>query len=123
MTKSALKKVLGRTHATLESLQTIVVEVEAVLNNRPLTYTSSDVTDAEPITPSHLLHGRAIVSLPHCEVQDDKVNDTTYRETGDIERRAKIQSQLLRHFWNRWSTGKWYQYTDSKDWRCRPCSQ
>ena len=51
LTKSSLKKVLGRTHATLESLQTIIVEVEAVLNNRPLTYVSPDVEDMEPITP------------------------------------------------------------------------
>ena len=33
LTKSALKKILGRTRATLESLQTIVVEVEALLND------------------------------------------------------------------------------------------
>ena len=38
LTKSTLKKILGRTHATLESLQTIIVEVEALLNDRPLTY-------------------------------------------------------------------------------------
>ena len=94
---------VGRTHATLESLQTIVVEVEAVLNNRPLTYVSSDVTDADPITPSHLLHGRPIVSFPHRDVQEDELDDPTYGETGDIQTRAKIQSLLLHHFWNRWS--------------------
>jgi len=33
LSKSTLKKVLGRTHATLESLQTIIVKVEAILNN------------------------------------------------------------------------------------------
>ena len=103
MTKAALKKVLGWTHTTLESLQTIVVEVKAVLNSRPLTHTSSDVTDAEPITPSHLLYGRPIVSLPHRDVQDDEIDDPTYGEASDIERRTKIQSQLLHHFWNRWS--------------------
>ena len=56
MTKATLKKVLGQTHATLESLQTIVVEVEVVLNNHPLTHTSSDVTDAEPIIPSRITY-------------------------------------------------------------------
>ena len=81
MTKAALKKVLGWTHATLESLQTIVVEVEAVLNNRPLTHTSSEVTDAVPIIPSHLLYGRPIVSLSHCDVQDDEIDDLTYGKT------------------------------------------
>ena len=68
---------LGQTHTTLASLQTIVVKVEAVLNNRPLAHTSSDVTDAEPITPSHLLYGRPIISLPHHDVQDDEIYEPT----------------------------------------------
>ena len=49
LTKTTLKKTLGRTHVTLEGLQTIIVEVETLLNDRPLTYTSSDVKDPEPI--------------------------------------------------------------------------
>ena len=38
LTKSALKKTLGRTFVTLSSLQTLIVEIVAHLNNRPLTY-------------------------------------------------------------------------------------
>ena len=51
LTKAALKKTLGQTHATLESLRTIVVKVEAILNNRPLTHVSCDVSDPEAIHP------------------------------------------------------------------------
>ena len=100
LTKVALKKVLGQNYATLETLQTIVVEVP-VINNYPLTHTS-DVTHAESITPCHLLYCRSIVSLPHREVQDGEIDDPTYGEASDIERRIKIQSQLLHHLWNRW---------------------
>ena len=57
LTKSTLKKVLGQTYTTLESLQTMTTEMEAVLNNQPPTYVSSDANDIEPITPAHLLHG------------------------------------------------------------------
>ena len=32
LTKNCLKKILGRTHITLATLQTMVVEIEAVLN-------------------------------------------------------------------------------------------
>jgi len=53
LTKSALKKTLGRTHATLESLQTVIVEIEALLNDCPLTHVSPDIRGQEPITPSH----------------------------------------------------------------------
>ena len=76
LTKSTLKKTLGRTHATLESLQTIIVEVEALLNDHPLTYASSDIKDLNPINPSHLLHGRRIVKLPHTSVQEDEIFPT-----------------------------------------------
>ena len=43
------------------SLQTIIVEVEAMLNDHPLTYISSDISDPEPLTPAHLLYGRRIL--------------------------------------------------------------
>ena len=64
--KSSLKKVLGRTFATLSTIQTIIVEIEGILNDRPLTCISSDVKDPEPLTPAHLLYGRRITSLSQC---------------------------------------------------------
>ena len=39
LTKSALKKTLGRAHVSLMVLETLVTEIEAVLNDRPLMYT------------------------------------------------------------------------------------
>ena len=40
-----------------------MVDVEAVLNSRPLTYIGSE--DAtEPLTPSHLLVGFRVLTLP-----------------------------------------------------------
>ena len=35
--------------------QLIVIEVEAIQNNCPLNYASSDINDPKPITPAHLL--------------------------------------------------------------------
>ena len=103
LTKSTLKKTLGRTHATLESLQTIIVEVEVLLNDCPLTYASSDINDLNPITPSHLLHGRRIVKLPHTSVQEDEICDPNFITGGsEIRHRAKKQALILQHFENRW---------------------
>ena len=53
LTKNALKKVFGRAQITLSELQTIIVEIEAVLNDRPLTYVSTDIDEEEALTPSH----------------------------------------------------------------------
>ena len=54
--KSCLKKTLGRSKLSFDELTTILVEVEAVLNSRPLTYLYSDDVE-EPLTPSHLVIG------------------------------------------------------------------
>ena len=74
--KRCLRKIIGRASLSLDELLTAVIEVEAVVNSRPLTYLSSDDL-AEPITPSHLLNGRRIMNLPdhlHGEVSDDDVD-------------------------------------------------
>ena len=87
---------------THHGLQTIVVEIEARLNNRPLTNTSSDVDDPEPISPSHLLHGKRIVTLPHSITQDDENHDPDFGDDSALRRRAKRQALVIKHFWNRW---------------------
>ena len=80
LTKNAIKNVLGRALISLSTLQTIVVEVEAHLNNRPVTCISSEFDDPDPLTSAHLLYGRCIVTLPHMPVEEDEPNDPDYGE-------------------------------------------
>ena len=86
LTKMSLKKVLGRSRVTLPVLQTLVVEVEAILNDRPLTHTSPDLDDPEPLTPAHLLHGHRIISLPHEKVEEQDLDDPTFGTFTDVNR-------------------------------------
>ena len=102
LTKSTIKKVLGRAAVNLCTLQTIVVEVEAILNDRPLTYVSSDIRDEEALTPAHLLYGRRITSLPHPHVESDEVDDPTYQTNIDFLGKTKHVTLLIQHFWQRW---------------------
>ena len=80
-------------------LQTIVVEIEAILNGRPLTYVSSNISDPHPLTPSDLLFGRRIVSLPH-ELAVNEMEDTDFN-VSEIKQRAKTQAHLIRNFQTR----------------------
>ena len=102
LTKMSLKKVLGRSRVTLPVLQTLVVEVEAILNDRPLTHVSPDFDDAEPLTPAHLLHGHRIMSLPHEEVGEEDLEDPTFGDFTDVNRQAQLQAFLLGQFQSRW---------------------
>ena len=90
LTKQSLRKVLGRAFVTLPVLQTIVVEIEAVLNDHPLMYVSTDVRDVEPLTPAHLLCGRRITSLPH--EHEENVDDPDYMGA------PAMRKQVDRHF-------------------------
>ena len=79
--------------------QTLIVEIEVVLNNRPLMYVSSDIDDPEPLTPSHLISERCITSLPHRIV--DEAVDPTFRAP-PVKDTARRRIQLLQHFQSRW---------------------
>ena len=102
VTKTAIKKTLGRRHVSLRTLEAIVVEIEAVVNDRPLTFVPSEADDPEPLTPSHLLHGRRITCLPHQMVETDEVLDPSYGEPNQICRQARVQAAILRDFQKRW---------------------
>ena len=43
ITKAALKKTIGKLYLTRTQLQTIITEVEAVINSRPLVYVDDDL--------------------------------------------------------------------------------
>ena len=62
-TKRCLRKTLRNAKLNYDELHTVLVEVEGTLNSRPLTHVSSDDPE-EPLTPSHMMYGRRILSLP-----------------------------------------------------------
>lgn len=49
---------------TDDSLQTLLCEVESIINGRPITSVSDDPRDIEPLTPSHLLLMKTQPNIP-----------------------------------------------------------
>ena len=76
-----------------EVLTTLLVEVESVLNCRPITYCSGDAKDPEPLTPRHFILGHPEVSLPPGMFDDSAL----------LSRKRWRHTQVLTdHFWQRW---------------------
>ena len=97
ISKRAIKKTLGRALITLTERQTLAVEVEAILNDRSITYVSGDVVDEEPLTPSHLLYGRRITPLAYPGTEDE-VTDPTFGYDFDLKQTANKQALILQRF-------------------------
>ncbi|XP_030828101.1 uncharacterized protein LOC115919169 [Strongylocentrotus purpuratus] len=76
-----------------ETLTTLMTEVEAILNARPLTQLSLDPRDEEPLTPNHLLLLRKNPSLPP---------GTFTKEDSYLQRRWRQVQFLANQFWKRW---------------------
>ncbi len=77
---------------TEEVLRTVLVEIDGILNSKPLCYTSLDVADPDPVTPNMLLMGRPDSSLPQ----------VIYPESELLSKRRWRHSQILSdQFWKR----------------------
>lgn len=58
---------------TEEVFITILIEVEGILNSKPLGYVSTDVADPEPITPNLLFMGNLDPALPQAVYQESEL--------------------------------------------------
>ena len=85
LVKRCLKKIVGNACLTLEELETILIEIE------------SDF-DEEPITPSSLVIGQRLLTLPRIE-HDFELDDPKI----SLTQRQLYLKTLLKHFWSRWS--------------------
>lgn len=55
MIKNLLLRVLGKRSLYYEEVETVLCDVEAVVNSRPLTYISEDPEDFSPLAPANFL--------------------------------------------------------------------
>ncbi|XP_011870855.1 PREDICTED: uncharacterized protein LOC105563679 [Vollenhovia emeryi] len=95
LVKHHLKRVIGDTMLTYEEMSTLLAQVEAVLNSRPLCPLSDDPSDLSALTPGHFLIGSALALIPEPSLKQTKLSYLS---------RWQMISQMLQSFWSRWST-------------------
>ena len=62
--KRHFRRIVGDVRLTFEQLATILAQVEACLNSRPLTPLPQPEDGIEVLTPGHFLIGRPLEALP-----------------------------------------------------------
>ncbi|XP_070515856.1 uncharacterized protein [Cardiocondyla obscurior] len=107
-TKTHMYRIIGSAHLTYEETQTVLCEIEAILNSRPLAPLSTDPNDLECITPGHFLIGAALYSYP--------VEELTQVSEKRLSRWQRIE-QLRQHFWKRWSSEYLHTLMQRSKWQ------
>ncbi|XP_054729181.1 uncharacterized protein LOC129238173 [Anastrepha obliqua] len=91
--KYHLKRVLGEVPLSYEEFNTLLTEIEACVNSRPLCDNSEAAGDLEVLTPGHFIVGEPLKSIPEPEGQGFR---------GNLRQRWQAISAMRQHFWRRW---------------------
>jgi Family of unknown function (DUF5641) len=105
--KDALWFVLRDRTTKDEVLLTAMAEVEAHLNDRPLTHITVDPLEPEAITPNHLIYGHGRLRLPPDVFDPSEV---------DSRRRWRAVQALLNDIWVRWMKEYVPALTERRKW-------
>ncbi|XP_062538784.1 uncharacterized protein LOC134207076 [Armigeres subalbatus] len=91
--KTSLIRVLAQRKLSFEDMATILTQVEAAMNSRPLTPLSEDPDELDVLTPDHFLTGSSLLAIPDPDYTDVPVNR--------LQHYQGLQ-QLVQQHWNRW---------------------
>ena len=89
--KKTLYKTLCRTTLSFEQLETVIVDIERQMNNRPLTYLESKGGKEQVLTPNVLMWGQNEHEIE--EAEEDR------HEVSKLHKQLKEAKQ---HAWKRW---------------------
>lgn len=91
--KSHLIRIIGDQVLTYEEFYTVLVQVEAILNSRPLCPLSADPNDLSVLTPGHFLTLEPLSAIPDPDLTHLNINRLG---------RWQLLQRFQQDFWNRW---------------------
>ncbi|XP_026729604.1 uncharacterized protein LOC113495194 [Trichoplusia ni] len=106
-TKFHLKRVIGNSTLTYEEMSTLLSQVEACLNSRPLSMLSDNSSDPTPLTPGHFLIGEPLIAVPERNYEHSNISNL---------RRWQVAQRMLQDFWRRWSAEYLVQLLQRYKW-------
>ncbi|XP_034936335.1 uncharacterized protein [Chelonus insularis] len=106
--KYHLNRTVGETALTFEEFNTLLIQIEAILNSRPLQPLTEDPDDLSTLTPAHFLIGEPLTAIPEPSLLTIQPSRLT---------RWQLLQQKMQLFWKTWSSqylqrqlsiSKWY---------------
>lgn len=107
--KSHLYKIVGNALLTLEEFNTLLIQIEGILNSRPLCRMSSNPNDFTFLTPAHFLIGESIVAPP------ERAFDLG--EKRNPHDRWQYVQKLRQSFWVAWCKDYLHRLTSRPKWQ------
>lgn len=107
-TKYHLKRILGNSTLSFECLTTVLAQIEAILNSRPLQPLSNVISDLTCLTPGHFLIGQPLTAFPEktvLDIPDHRLNLWQHC------------SKLRQDFWRKWSHDYLNQLQHRPKWK------
>ncbi|UYV75610.1 hypothetical protein LAZ67_13000736, partial [Cordylochernes scorpioides] len=95
--KDLIVRILGHSSVYYEEMSTILCDVEATINSRPLTYIHEDFDSLIPLSPSMFLHDSKYVGVPDLDKLDSKKFQDRYRHCQRLREalRSRFRSEYL----------------------------
>ncbi|XP_063994589.1 uncharacterized protein LOC135172476 [Diachasmimorpha longicaudata] len=107
-TKHHLRRVIGNSTLTYEEFTTLLTQVEAILNSRPLCPINNDPQDTTALTPGHFIIGGSLTAIPEPSLEHintDRLN------------RWQLITQKVQNFWDHWARECVHRYQQIYRWR------
>lgn len=91
--KFHLKRIVLDAVLTYEQLCTVLCQIEAILNSRPILPLSEDINDYCYLTPGHFLVGTALTMYPETDISETNTNRVNFWQQC---------VQIKQRFWKAW---------------------
>ena len=106
--KYHLRRVLGKATLTFVEFSTLLCQVEAILNSRPICSLSTNPEHLQVLTPGHFLVGTSLLALPDHNLQHVSLNR--------LSKWLCVQ-QMIQRLWKQWSQDYLHQLQQRHKWR------
>ncbi|KRY10067.1 hypothetical protein T12_5752 [Trichinella patagoniensis] len=113
--KNALRKTIRGALLKYDELHTVLCEIEARINDRPLVLMGDDIAGEAALTPAHFLIGRELSRLLSLSAGIYRRDDTS--GVNHLIRRWRYQQRLTSQLWKRWKQEYVTTLTTRGRWR------